>query len=481
MRTAPLSPAFLWLSLVAALLTSQALAPAASARQPIPARQAEASARHELALKLQRDAQAQTPETPESRVRRVVSDPTFAAAMAAIDRDHDRLVADIVTLTEIAAPPFKEDRRGAAFLDMLRAVGLTDVERDAEGNVMGLRRGTAPAGGPILVVNAHLDTVFPEGTDVRVKHDGTRLTAPGVGDNSRSLAVMLAMIRAMNEARITTVSDVLFVGNVGEEGLGDLRGIKYLLKTGRYKNRVAQVIAIDGSAPGDDIVTGAVGSRRYRVTFNGPGGHSYGAFGLVNPAFAMADAITRLASQQVPDSPKTTFNVGVVGGGTSINTIPDAVWMEVDMRSESPAELEKIEAAFLAMVREAVGAENRARSTAEGVIRADVKLVGARPSGQTPPDAPIAAIAAASVRAAGLTPSFNYSSTDANLPISLGIPAIRLNSGGTGDRSHTADEWIDVEKAASVRGIRALLATILTVGDGSVLHRISTTRGQVSR
>ncbi len=404
----------------------------------------------------------------DARVKRVLADPRFAAAMAAIDRDHDRLVADIITLTEIAAPPFKEDRRGAAFMEMLRGTGLTDVERDPEGNVTGLRRGTGTAGGPLVVVSAHLDTVFPEGTDVRVKRQGTRLTAPGVGDNSRSLAVMLAMIRAMNEARVTTASDLLFVGNVGEEGLGDLRGTKYLLTKGRYKDRIKQFIAIDGSGAGDDITTGAVGSRRYRVTFAGPGGHSYSAFGLVNPAFAMAAAIERLSAMRVPDSPKTTFNVGVVGGGTSINSIPNSMWMEVDMRSESPVELEKLEAAFLMLVREAVAGENRARSTAEGSIRADVKLLGARPSGETKPDSAIAAIAAASARAAGLTPSFSYSSTDANIPISLGIPALRLSSGGTGDRPHTLDEWIDVEKAASLRGIRALLTTILVAGNGSV-------------
>ncbi len=402
-----------------------------------------------------------TQETPAARVQRTVADARFAAAMAAIDRDHDRLVSEIVTLTEIPAPPFKEDARGAAFLEMLRASGLSDVERDPEGNVMGVRRGTGPAGRPLVAIAAHLDTVFPEGTDVRVKRQGTRLTAPGVGDNSRSLAVLLAMIRAMDTAKIQTASDILFVGDVGEEGLGDLRGVKYVFKTGKYKDRITQFITVDGSGPGDDITIGAVGSRRYRVTFTGPGGHSYSAFGLVSPAFAMGAAMQRLSTMKVPDSPKTTFNVGVVGGGTSVNSIPNAMWMEVDMRSESPVELEKVEAAFLTMVRESVDAENRARSTAEGSIRADVKLIGARPSGRTPPGAALAVIAMQSALAAGLRPTFSYSSTDANLPISLVIPSVRLSSGGTGDRAHTLDEWIDVEKGASLQGIRALLATLL--------------------
>jgi len=400
-------------------------------------------------------------ETPDARVKRITTDARFTAAMAAIDRDHDRLVAEIIALTEIPAPPFKEGKRAEAFLQMLRQHGLADVEQDPEGNVMGVRRGTG--GGPLVAIVAHLDTVFPEGTNVTVKREGSRLIAPGVGDNSRSLAVMLALIRAMDGAGIRTAGDMLFVGNVGEEGLGDLRGTKYLLKQGKYKDRITQFIALDGSGPGGDIVTGAVGSKRYRVTFKGPGGHSYTAFGLVNPAFAMGAAMQRLSQIRVPGAPKTTLNVGVVGGGTSVNTIPREMWMEVDMRSESPLELEKLETAFLMLVRASVEEENRARSTAEGVIEADIKLVGDRPSGQTRPDALIVRVATLSASAAGLTPTVGFSSTDANLPISLGIPAVRLNSGGQSDRAHALDEWIDVEKNGSVRGIRILLATILAL------------------
>ena len=313
----------------------------------------------------------------------------------------------------------------------------------------------------MLLVNAHLDTVFAEGTDVRVKRQGTRLTAPGIGDNSRSLAVMVAMIRAMNDAKVQTASDILFMADVGEEGLGDLRGMKALFNNVRYKSRIGQVIAIDGSGRGEDLVTGAVGSRRYRVTFSGPGGHSYSAFGLVNPAFAMAAAMNRLSTIKVPAAPKTTFNVGVVGGGTSVNSIPNSVWMEVDMRSESPAELEKLDKGFLAIVNDAVAAENKARSTSQGLVKADPKLIGSRPSGQTKADTPLVQIAVAATRAAGVTPSLNYSSSDANWPISLGIPAIRLNSGGFGDNMHALDEWIDVNKTDSVRGIRILMATII--------------------
>jgi len=304
--------------------------------------------------------------------------------------------------------------------------------------------------------------VFPEGTDVKVKRDNTRLAAPGVGDDTRSLAVLLAMSRALDEARIETASDILFIGDVGEEGLGDLRGMKYLFTKGPYRDRIKTFISVDGSGSGEDITHGAVGSKRYRVTFKGPGGHSYGAFGLVNPAYAMGSAIQKFSKLTVPVSPKTTFNVGVVGGGTSVNSIPFESWMEIDMRSESPAELQKLDAAFQTLVKQAVDEENAARSTREGRITADVKLVGDRPSGLTPRDSVLVQTAAAAVRATGMTPRFGYSSTDSNIPISLGIPAITIDSGGRGDRAHALDEWIDVEKSSSLPGIRSALILLLT-------------------
>lgn len=405
------------------------------------------------ALRAQTDA--------DTDVARVRAHPKFAAALAALDADHERLVNDIITLTEIPAPPFKEDARAAAYLEMLRAHGLTNVERDGEGNVMGLRRGTG--GGPLIAIAAHLDTVFPEGTDVTVNRDGTRLSAPGIGDDTRSLAVLLAVIRAMDAAAIQTAADILFIGNVGEEGLGDLRGMKYLFQKGSYRDRIAMFISMDGAGSGADITHGGVGSKRYRVTFTGPGGHSYGAFGLVSPAFAMGLAMAKLSDVTVPARPKTTFNVGVVGGGTSVNSIPFEQWMEVDMRSESPAELAKLEETFKRLMQEAADEENRVRSTRQGLIQADLKLIGDRPSGQTPRDSRLVEVAAAAVRAAGMEPTFSYSSTDSNIPISLGIPAITIDSGGRGGRAHALDEWIDVEKAASLRGIESALTILLTL------------------
>jgi di/tripeptidase len=397
----------------------------------------------------------------EARVRHVFDHPQLEVAMEIIDRQHERLVADIIALTEIPAPPFKEDARAAAYLKMLRAHRLTNVERDAEGNVMGVRRGTG--GGPLIAIAAHLDTVFPEGTAVKVTREGTRLSAPGIGDNSRSLAVLLAMIRAMDAARIQTSSDILVIGNVGEEGPGDLRGMKHLFLKGPHHGRIGMFISMDGAGGGDDITHGAVGSRRYRVTFKGPGGHSYGAFGLVNPAFAMGNAMRRFGSMTVPTSPKTTYSIGVVGGGTSVNSIPFESWMDVDMRSESPAELQKVEDQFRAAMPQAADEENQARSTAQGRITVDLKVIGDRPSGLTPRDSPIVETAAAVIRAMGLTPRFSFGSTDANLPISLGIPAITVDSGGRGGRAHALDEWIDVEKTSSVQGIQSAMVLLLTL------------------
>jgi tripeptide aminopeptidase len=398
----------------------------------------------------------------ERNVQAIVRSPAFKAAVATLDREHDRMVADIVTLTEIPAPPFKEAAKGKAFLAMLKAHGLSDVEMDAEGNVMGLRRGTGPAGGPLVVLAAHLDTVFPEGTNVKVRREGTRLSAPGVGDDTRSLAVLLAYVRALDAAKIQTKSDILFVGNVGEEGPGDLRGMRYLFGKGKYKDRVKAFFSMDGTEAAR-VTYGAVGSRRYRVAFHGPGGHSYGAFGIVNPMAAMGRAIDQLYQVKVPANPRTTYSASVVGGGVSVNSIPADVWLEVDMRSEDKAELARLDGRFRQILQEAAAHENAARSTRLGKVAIDPKLIGERPTGHTRADALIVATTAAAARAAGYTPELGASSTDSNIPISLGIPAVTIGSGGLGGRAHSLDEWIDVAKPESLRGMTVGLAAVLAM------------------
>jgi acetylornithine deacetylase/succinyl-diaminopimelate desuccinylase-like protein len=296
---------------------------------------------------------------------------------------------------------------------------------------MGVRRGTGPAGGPVVAIAAHLDTVFPEDTPIKVKREGTRLLAPGIGDDSRSLAVLLGYVRAMNAAGVRTKRDILFIGNVGEEGPGDLRGVRHLFTKGRYKDRIKTFFSMDGT-DGSRIVNGGVGSKRYRVTFKGPGGHSYGAFGLVNPMTAMSQAVVDLYKVEVPKSPKTTYAASVTGGGTSVNSIPDSAFMEFDMRSVSAEELGRLEKRFTDIIASAVASENGARSTREGPIVADLKVIGDRPAGTTPENSEIVKIAKQAIAAHGLKPELTASSTDSNLPMSLGIPAITIGSGGSG-------------------------------------------------
>ena len=393
-------------------------------------------------------------------VTKIMASDAYARAVAQLDADHDRTVADIITLTEIPAPPFAEEVKAAHYLEMLRAHGLEDVELDGIGNAMGLRRGSGNGG--LIVVAAHLDTVFPAGTDVRVRREGSKLFAPGVGDDTRSLAVLLAYIRAMDTAGIKTRHDILFVGDVGEEGLGDLRGVRHLFTQGKYKDRIEAFFTVD-SPEMETIVTGGVGSKRYRAVFRGPGGHSFGAFGIVSPMNAMAQAMVELSRMQVPAKPKTTYSASVVGGGTSVNAIPNEVWMEVDLRSEAPSELARIEARFHRILADVTDAENHARSTAQGAITVEAILIGDRPAGSTAPTTDIVRHATAAITAHGFKPSHVYSSTDANIPMSLGIPAIKIGSGGSAGRAHSLEEWIDVEKSNSLNGMAAGLTAILAV------------------
>ena len=395
-----------------------------------------------------------------NEIAEILRDPAFKRAVETLDAEHERTVADIITLTEIPSPPFKEDVRAAAYLDMLRAHGLDDVGQDEIGNVMGVRRGIG--NGSLIAVAAHLDTVFPEGTDVTVRREGTKLYAPGVGDDTRSLAVLLAFLRAMDAAKIRTRNDILIVGDVGEEGRGDLRGVRHLFTQGRYRDKIEAFFTVD-SPNMDTIVVGGVGSKRYSVRFRGPGGHSFGAFGIVNPMYAMGQAIAAISRIEVPAEPATTYCVSIVGGGTSINAIPEETWIDIDLRSESASELAKLDARCREILMAAVEQENAARSTDEGAITLEIKQVGDRPAGSTPRHADITEYATAAYRAHGFEPEHEASSTDANIPMSLGIPAIKIGSGGTGGRAHSLAEWIDVEKTSSVAGMSASLAAILAV------------------
>jgi tripeptide aminopeptidase len=399
--------------------------------------------------------------SPAADVERVLASPGFKAATASLDREHARIVEDGIRLTEIPAPPFKEEVRAREVEKMFKAAGLDNVKIDEVGNVLGVRKGRR-GDGKFVVVSAHLDTVFPPGTDVKVKREGTKLMAPGIGDDTLSLSVLAAYVRAMKEAQIDTRDDILFVGTVGEEGPGDLRGVRHLFTKGEYKDKIKAFFSVE-SGPVNVITNGGVGSRRYRITFNGPGGHSFNAFGLVNPMYALAQASTEFSRIQVPASPKTTYGIGLIGGGTSVNTIPLSGWMEVDMRSESLNEQKRVEDRLLKIVQEAADGENFARSTKEGKITVEPKLIGDRPAGNTDPKSELAQMVKSAIEANGYKASYQWSSTDSNLPMSLGIPALTIGrmAPDKSGRSHSLDEWADVEKAPMVKAMSTCLAMIL--------------------
>ena len=366
----------------------------------------------------------------------------------------------LIELTEIPAPPFMEEERGRRFAELLREAGADSVWTDEEGNVIGLRRGRT--GARTIGFGGHLDTVFPEGTDVTVRQRGDTLFAPGIGDDTRGLVLVLTALRAMEEAGIETEDHVLFVGVVGEEGLGDLRGMKQLFR--EDGDAPDAWIDVDGGSLAR-IVNMGLGSVRYRITYQGPGGHSWGAFGLANPAHAMSRAVRYF--QDVADTltrsgPRTSYNVGRIGGGTSVNSIPFESWMEVDMRSVSPESLMRIERVFLAAMRRALDEENALRR--EGpAITVDIDKIGDRPSGEMDPTTPLVQRALATTVVFDVEGRLARSSTDSNVPIALGVPAVTIGRGGVGGAGHAPGEWW-INRDAYLAIQRALLLVVAEAG-----------------
>ncbi len=377
-------------------------------------------------------------EKHDAEIREIAARPEIERAFESIMKLEPRTREDHIMLTEIPAPPFAEEKRAQKYAEMLRQAGSVEVEIDKEGNVVARRRGTS--GEKVVALAAHLDTVFPEGTDVTVKIEGNKLIAPGIGDDTRGLMVVLTVLRAMNEADVKTESDLLFIGTVGEEGLSDLRGVKHLFREGGP--RIDSWIAVDGGGLGR-IVHEGLGSNRYRVTFKGPGGHSWGAFGLGNPAHALARAIHYFddnAAEFVADGPRTSYNIGRIGGGTSINSIPFESWTEVDMRSVSPERLEGIDAILQEAITKALTEQNERRADGDP-LEVNVKKVGERPSGTVDPESDIVQRAMAAARFFGAEPSLGTGSTDSNIPIARGLPAITIGQGGEGTGAHSLSEW----------------------------------------
>jgi tripeptide aminopeptidase len=359
------------------------------------------------------------------------------AAIDRLQRHEPQLLEEQVRLCEIPAPPFKEGRRAEALRQSFQSLGLKNIRIDRAGNVLGERPGLAD--GPRLVFSAHLDTVFGEDVAVRMTRAGAVIKGPGISDDCRGLAVLLGVARVLEDSQLQTPGPITFVGTVGEEGLGDLRGVKELFN-GELKGRIDRFVSIDGAGLG--ITHIGVGSLRYRVTFTGPGGHSYGDFGLANPAHALGRAIARIADIQVPAVPKTTFNVGRVGGGTSVNAIASEAWMEVDLRSSDRAALATLDASLQKALDGALADENE-RWGNRGRLTLSKTSVGNRPAGRTNVDAPIVQAAVSVTRALGLPVSLDEGSTDSNLAMSLGIPALTIDGGGTSTGTHSIDETFD--------------------------------------
>jgi acetylornithine deacetylase/succinyl-diaminopimelate desuccinylase-like protein len=397
---------------------------------------------------------------PSQSIRELAEHAALRRAFAAIDELEATTIADHLTLTEIAAPPFMEERRAERFAALLREAGADSVWIDEVGNVIALRRGRV--GNRTVAMDAHLDTVFPEGTDVRVRRRGDTLFAPGIGDDTRGLSVVATVLRALNAANVETQANVLFTGTVGEEGLGDLRGVKQLF--GENGLGIDAWIGIDGVDP-RRIVHRGLGSHRYRVTFKGPGGHSWGAFGLGNPHHALGLAVenfVQLADPYTATGPRTSYNVGRIGGGTSVNSIPFESWMEIDMRSVSPERLVGVDALLQRSVREALEEANGLRRSGDE-LTVEIEMIGDRPSGEVAVDAPLVQHALAATRHFDLEPNLTVSSTNANIPIALGIPAITIGSGGAGNGGHSLNEWW-VNDRGSLGVKRALLILAAEAG-----------------
>lgn len=402
------------------------------------------------------NAVAPTPQQVRPQVNqafeKLMASPVVTRLLDAVKADHERSVEDLRLLTEVEAPPFKEQKRAEVFLARMKALGLADARIDAEGNVVGLRKGSG--GGPKLLVSAHLDTVFPAGTDVRVKERDGKLYAPGISDDVRGLSVMLSWLKVLNDNQVRTVGDLLFVGNTGEEELGNLRGMKRIFAD---HLDLDGMVGLEPSPDGSVLVLGTA-SHRYEVNFKGPGGHSYVAFGQVPSAIhGMGRAIAKIADIQTPALPKTTFTVGTVSGGTSVNTIAPDARMAVDIRSDEMGPLLETEKKVLAAVDAAAAEENKRWGVS--TLSVSNRLIGDRPGGRTPVDSPIVEAAIRSNTAFGRKTLLSGASTDANVPMALGIPAIIIGGGGKTGGFHALGEWIDVTDGW--KGAQNSLLTVL--------------------
>jgi tripeptide aminopeptidase len=396
--------------------------------------------------------QGNRPSPPAS----VVDSPDVRAALSWFSSNLSWINDQQSRLTEIPAPPFQEAQRAAAVKALLASSGLT-VQLDKTGNVIGELPGANEK--EIVMLAAHLDTVFPPGTDVKVRRESERMSAPGISDNGTGLAALVAIARSLHEAKITPLRTILFVADVGEEGEGNLRGMRALVDT--YHSKLKAAIILDGSGT-DHVTTKALASRRLEVLITGPGGHSWSDFGMPNPISALVRGSVRFINTRVPVSPRTTFNLGQIDGGTSINSVPHEARLKVDIRSESEDELAKLESALRECVAAGVRDEMEApRDRSKGKLDWRVELLGSRPGGELTADSQLLAALRAADHFVGNQSRVERSSTDANIPLAAGIEAISIGAGGTGGGAHSLQEWY--EPAGREMGLKRALIALLGV------------------
>jgi tripeptide aminopeptidase len=380
--------------------------------------------------------------TTEDSIEKLAQDSRCARGLAWIDKNAAWLTDQQIQITEIPAPEFGEGPRGGFVKKEFEAVGLK-VQTDKTGNVVAVRAGSNTK--DVVLFTAHLDTVFPSGTDVRVKRNGGRLQAPGISDNGAGLAALLGLAHALAESRVTTMKTIVLAADVGEEGEGNLRGIRALVDS--YGPRLSAVIAVDGAST-EHVTTQGIASRRFEVAITGPGGHSWSDFGAPNPITALARGIVRFSSIHLPDDPRSSFNFGIIEGGTSVNSIPARAAVRIDLRSEEDAELNRMETALHDAMQ--AGAREEMLARPDGRIDSDplevkFRSLGARPGGKLPEDSPFLETVRSVERYLGNGSRSERSSTDANIPLAAGIPAIALGGGGKGGGSHTLTEWYEPE------------------------------------
>lgn len=397
----------------------------------------------------------------EREIVRIASMRAVERATAWFESHAQALIDRQVEVTGIPAPPFGERARAEWLADRFREIGLGDVHLDGIGNVLGIRPGTGPER-RYLAITAHLDTVFPPGAAVSVRREGQRLFGPGVSDNGAGIVALLAIASAMEATGIETVLPIVFIGNVGEEGEGDVRGMRHLFADPHWRDAIEYTLVIDGAGT-DTIVTEALGSRRFQVTVRGPGGHSWSDFGVVNPVVVLARAIDLFTHTSVPVSPKTTFNIGRIEGGTSVNAIPESATMKVDIRSAAAEQIERLERALHESLDHALMAEPRHAygGRAHSGTTIDVAVIGDRPAARLSPNSRILTVVQTVDAQLHNTSRLQRASTDANIPLSQGREAIAIGAGGAGGGAHTYQEWYD--PTGRELGLRRILLTALAL------------------